>query len=530
MFLTTSNIQLKINSKEKFRHFISLKIVFCFVFFLFLGNNYIAQGGYKKQYYFNNAVTSKCRDVIEAPNGNIVTIGFIVDTLNNNQFNRLTICIADAQGNKLSEKRFGRATFQYLDNGLGSRCPLIKDLNGFYASLVVLDSNNKNLSTLIRFNYNGDTLWQKKYYEPGYDLYAVDIARSIDGGILFTGMAQNLSSEKILILKTDLNGNERWRKKLLSPNGINPAWFGNRIIQDTASKKIIIAGWQYLGTSLCSLILFTDSLGDNPFSQSHFYPLGGSYSDVIQLKNKNFIAVGYLGTNDPYKFKGLVVCFGITGSLIWAHDVDTGSITNNMLTATLLKDGNFIVGGQIDTLYLHNIPPSDKIRLMKMRPDGSTIWKKYYRTLTNANSVGETITSFNSCQDGGFLFSTYFNYKQNPRPYNIYKIDSTGCDSTVQYCQSISGVNEIETAIGNLSIYPNPVNSVINIEGLIYNVATNNYRLKIINVLGKELLNTKAEIINNKMQLSITGLQNGIYFLQLFLEDKLYLTKKIIKD
>lgn len=122
-----------------------------------------SQGGFKKKYYLAGSLTSVCRDVVEAPNGNLIMVGLSSDTLNGQSFNGLTIVGTDPQGTLLWQEKFGGPKFQYLDNILQIKGAVLKDANCFYHALVAIDSVGQYVSTLLKFNYSGDILWQKRY-------------------------------------------------------------------------------------------------------------------------------------------------------------------------------------------------------------------------------------------------------------------------------------------------------------------------------------------------------------------------------
>src|SRR5205085_579713 len=97
---------------------------------------------------------------------------------------------------------------------------------------------------------------------------------------LITGFFQNwiVHTQQGLILKTDANGNELWRKKInkISPNVQD----GKSIVQDSASKKIAIVGYQYInGTNNYDNLLILDSLGTKITNGDL---LIGGFMDTIQ--------------------------------------------------------------------------------------------------------------------------------------------------------------------------------------------------------------------------------------------------------
>lgn len=150
-------------------------------------------------------------DAFEAPNGNIILVGYTNDTLNNSATSKLSVLGLDAAGQFLWRKDYGRTTFQYLYNLFTTRA-VITDGTNFYLYSIAADSNNKYLSALIKFNYTGDTLWQKKFYDPTDYLYVQGLTKSVDNGFLLTGFFEgNLTTT--LLIKTDNSGNELWRKK-----------------------------------------------------------------------------------------------------------------------------------------------------------------------------------------------------------------------------------------------------------------------------------------------------------------------------
>ncbi len=85
------------------------------------------------------------------------------------------------------------------------------------------------------------------------------------------------------------------------------------------------------------------------------------------------------------------------------------------------------------------------------------------------------------------------------------------------------GIDEVNKT--GLSIYPNPGSSLINIENLFTNDNIKNKDIKIVDVLGKTVLNDVAKTAIH--QIDISNLSNGLYFILL---DDGNLTYKFIKE
>lgn len=102
------------------------------------------------------------------------------------------------------------------------------------------------------------THFGKKYYDLYRDIICQMVTKSVDGGFLVTGLAQSTGSNTLLLIKTDINGNELWRKYIskTAPNGQD----AKIILQDSVSKKIVTVGYQYYpGNSIRDNVVIFDS-------------------------------------------------------------------------------------------------------------------------------------------------------------------------------------------------------------------------------------------------------------------------------
>jgi hypothetical protein len=489
----------------------------------------IAQGGWKKKYYLPNSLSSASGNVIETPSGNFIVLGVTYDPAG---FNYLTVVGVDSQGNLLWQKNYGNSKFEYLDVISGNTT--IKEANCFYQTLCVKDSSNKYCSVLLKFAYNGDTLWQKKYYSTtnNVNLYFQGITKSVDGAFLITGISENfsISERRCLVMKTDLNGNEFWRKFITKNTpSVN---IGSSIVQDTASKRIVIVGYQYIGTSTSwdtySNVLILDSLG-NKLTQTTFNNAGGGgFGNVIQLKDKNFITCGaYLevsGTTD--KTKALIVKFDTNGAVIWNQKYDIISPYNDFARVSELPNGDIMVIGSLDTMQNYMNSPIVKLRLTKLDKNGNLKWRKYIGSAIS-NTTSEGVRSFNPTHDKGFIISSWFPYL-NGRPYSIIKIDSTGCDTLEQYCTNIElGLQEVggKRQNASLSIWPNPATDAVEIKAESY--FDKALVIKISDLSGREL--EALELPPQKTLRVNTGrYAAGVYFVNALYDGKAIESRKLV--
>lgn len=491
-----------------------------------------AQGGFKKKYFLQNAYMSNCREVIEAPNGNFILSGIVNDSSGTV---KLTILGADAQGNLLWQKDYTNPNFEYIDNDLHLRAPILKDGNYFYHALCARISGGRQIGILIKFDFNGDTIWQKTYRDVDSleDVLPQGITKSTDGGLLLTGFFQNWSSSpysKCLIIKTDINGNELWRKKIgKSPPDLVEVQDGQSIVQDSATKNIIIVGYQYLGNGTYSNILILDSSGNKIVQTTFNNGNGGGFSEVIQLKDKNFLTCGAINTFSTWgnfqRTRGFVVKFNIAGGIIWSKSYDVPSPFNSVTLLHELQSGDLILGGYLDTLANSYIDVIPQIRIIKTDKDGNVKWKKIVGS-AYSDETAEYVRSMNPTNDGGFILAAWNAFMTTPHPYSIIKIDSIACDTLAEWCRSVAlDVSEFERSFGwHFDIYPNPSSKFIHLSAKI--PLNKNLDIEVNDITGR--LIEKFRMDSEPTKLDVSNYKEGVYLLNIIYEGRVIESKRLI--
>jgi hypothetical protein len=488
--------------------------------------------GFKVRYYVPNALTNKAKTIFETSPGNYITAGFVVDSINGNYINRLTLMVLDNNGQPLWTKKYGTEKFEYLDNGLITRS-FYKKNNFIYHTCCVRDSNNKYIGVLVKFNFNGDTLWQKLYKDTNSleDVIPQMVTSTIDNGFLITGFFQN-SYRKCLLIKTDINGNELWRKKIgkSNPNVQD----GKAIIQDSASRKIIIVGYQYIGgTNSFENVLVLDSLG-NKINQIHYNIFGGILVDLIQTKDKKFVAVGqkiFPQTLGGYNLiKSFAVKFDIDSPAvpIWMiDDFDQSSLTNNFNCLFELGNGDILIGGDLDTTHTKNLDDKYFHRLTKITKDGNVIWNRLYDYSSSPNGTYyQSLTSLSPASNGGILAS-FSVLNTSPNPFFFVKYDSTGCDSSHAYCATLDlvGLKEFKAKDLALKIYPNPFADILTIE---IDVNENKEtELILYNTLAQVV---KRVIFTQNSKVDVRDLIDGVYLVTIIRNKEVVFNTKLVKN
>lgn len=98
----------------------------------------------------------------------------------------------------------------------------------------------------------------------------------------------------------------------------------------------------------------------------------------------------------------------------------------------------------------------------------------------------------------------------------------------VKYWASPDGIAEDAMQGGSISdIYPNPATNTVNLD---YNIPAglNSAKVIIVNLLGAVVKEAGVERSENKLTMDVSGLESGIYFYSVLVNDDVYKTKKLI--
>ncbi|MBX3163308.1 MAG: T9SS type A sorting domain-containing protein [Bacteroidetes bacterium] len=465
--------------------------------------------------------------MFESTSGNYIAGAVSVTSHTTGAF--LHVMGINAQGQTLWAKEYPNIIVIY---GQNTRNVYVCDNYFYYISNKWSSSGNAVEGVLTKFDFNGDTVWQKTYNDTVSSINLYAITGSIDGGVFIYS--------PYLLIKTDSQGNELWRKQVIDTN--TPYAYGVTMLQDSTSKRILIGcNTSSYGSNIYnghSQLLICDSLG-NILNTGIFSTNHGQVLDLIQTKDKNFVAVGDIDDgldtiNWIAKRKPMAVKFQIANNNaitpVWTTTYSNYGDVNEFKSVCELSDGNLLLGGTAAELG----DSLQYIRFTKLRNDnGSVIWKRYYDYYTLGNNNNEAIYLYSVApsSDGGWVAANFW-HRMPPKNYRypltlFVKYDENGCDSTLAYCTV--GIKENTANKINLSVYPNPAQEIINVESPL-SPKGGTITIYVYDILGKEMLNKQVAINSGSAQINVSELNSGIYFLKVETDNRPCVMRKFIKE
>lgn len=491
----------------------------------------------QKRIYLPKSNNAYSRDIVETTPGNFVLIGQSIDSVGNQLENHLTLVGVDHDGNVQWQKSYGSNKFRYMR--IGGTSKYVLKHNGFlYSALSVIDSNLREPGTLTKFNFNGDTIWQKKYYEPNPTAmsFFTSVSPSVDNGFLITGSIQTNTpgfnghpTVGLYLLKTDANGTKLWDKTIYKSN-LDLTQIGVDVVQDSTSKKIIIVGYQDINSGGAANVMILDSLGNvliqkGQGSGTQFF--GGGLMNLIQTKDKNFLAAGgvdYL----PSSATSFLVKFDTNANIIFSKEYDTVSYGNGIVRIIELDDGTIITGGAFEITNKYTNGLNYLSRVMKLDQSGNFLWKKYFDNYTDTGNQ-DFLSGMCFTSNKEIVFTSFCEcVKPAPVTFMFYRTDTNYCDVNAVACYNVTGIAETEQALAaqQFMLYPNPATNkcVLKWKG---DFQFKTAEIELRNILGELVF--KEEGINLREYLINTQTYaDGVYVLRVLVNNQFISERKLV--
>jgi len=265
----------------------------------------------------------------------------------------------DEQGNEEWMK-----TYEGLGKAQGTAIQQTND-NGYIltGSSVYPDNDEISHMLLLKTDENGNEQWNKTY-EFDNSTIGNSVEQTDDGGYIICGflISSNQQSSSILVVKTDVNGNEQWHKTYEFMDN-NRAYS----IQQTNDHGYIIGGHtsSSLGLNSNALLLKTDENGNEQWHKSYNEKSG---FHAQQTEDNGFILCGI--SNSINSHQALLIKTDEQGTQEWTRTYKgLGAAQGTMVQQTADK-GYILTGSTIKT----SVSIDNYVLLIKTNENGKLIW------------------------------------------------------------------------------------------------------------------------------------------------------------
>ncbi len=418
----------------------------------------------------------------------------------------------DSAGNLTKTTTFEEDSCDYWSGSNGSFITTHDGGYCFAGSISTRETQSTNDHLIIRFDSNMDTLWTKVLDNDTIEDIMRQVCETSDNGFAFIGVRGiSTSLWKVLLFKTDSLGNKLWEKT------INMGLLSTAAsIKETPDKGFLISGYKswYSEGSGDPFVIKTDSMGNVLWHRFMGNPNQFDSPSGIEIaKDGNYLfAYGYsthtFFDNGGYLSQLNVMKLNPDGYTIWDRKYDTIRYDMNAFKIQNLPDSNFIVMG---THYLDKIINNFNYMysvtyLFKLNLSGDSIWRRTYCYTTDKSS--DNILADNILNNDGGLTAIGFVRADTLVPYEkiwLLKIDSNGyapgCSPT--------GIEEYYySQKGELQIFPNPATTQTTIT---YPIAEKAITLQIYNMLGQKVYEEKLPKGSSQTTIDTRAYKKGLY-------------------
>ena len=397
---------------------------------------------------FGGAETEKGRRIFHVPNDGVYVVGQTNSYAN--KFYDAYFFKTDEFGNLLYEKNYGGTGFEDIHDGV-----MLADTSFIFVGETHSTPTEIENLYLLRVNKFGDTMWTKNFGSEGKD-----VARSIkllnDTTVIIAGeyYVTDSLTQKAMLLRLNINGSLEWLKTYGSE--------GKYVLNDLTieNNEIRSVGYNQIDLNIegnnSMFRMFTDQHGNIP-----------GLASEINLGNYSVDCIVKYGLNPVEDYFCAV------------------SIDNNPMIPTYLEGADVLIyqfGSNLfptgsNTFNISNIG-QDKANEMIKTSDGGAILVGFDEV---ENHGGSNVILAKIAPNNVFTFS----------------------HTTPEFSTLVSTL-EIDKN-SELSIFPNPVEKEINLNGLKFIDCT----ISIFNQLGEEVL--KCDDFQENID--VTLLKSGMYFM-----------------
>lgn len=485
---------------------------------------------------YNKSNSNSLGIAIEKKGNGYVTVAVGIDSVVNSMLNyKMNIIIneTDSVGTLTKTTTFAGDSCDYWGGGHGS---FVKTHDGGYclAGSIDYNQNDTNIDHLIiRFDSNMNTLWTKVIDNDTMTDMMVQVCETYDNGFAFIGYrAINSSLWYVLLFKTDSLGNKLWQKTINMGYNCTAS-----SILETPDKGFLIKGYRswYIDGYGDPFVIKTDSIGNAKWSRIFGNPNQKDGSGAIAITNDGdyLFAYGY-STHTFYNNEGFLAQLNVIklnpdGYTIWNRIYDTIRDNNCAMKILNLPDNNFVVMGIYGVnKFINNFNYIYYVSyLFKFNSSGDSLWKKTYNY--TSDGLSRNLLFDNVIEPEGGLTSIGYIQTDTMHPSQMIWLLKTDSNGYAPGCYP-TGVEEyITQKDGSISIFPNPVaddNLTITYS---FSDIYKEIHLFINDASGRLVYQSTLYNTKGQHKLSVKDFASGSYICSFYHKDKLLNSVKFIK-
>lgn len=455
-----------------------------------------AQQSYTWQRLYNGpfSFNDVCKDMCYSDSGNFFAVGYSQKS----GFAGLNIYVLKLRpnGDTIWTRTLGERSNQFANS-----CASAGD-----GGLVLSGSSDSAFA--MKFSRNGQIEWAKYYGSSSVQI--LDIVKTSDGGYIGCGyIFGSVSVYDGFIMKIDSLGNLQW-KKIIAANYL-------KILNSMVEFKnsyIAVGIINDNGLNDCGLILKLDLYGNRVWEKNFFDVNGYIIFRKINGINDCYIVSGDIPDSTDKFTQVFFSKLDTAGNMFYKKTIAYNN--NEYLYDVMIEDNKYFFAADCDTITSRNA------RIYITDTLGNILHKRIFYL-----SDYSLLRSILPATSGDILLGgTSQTYTKTDRDVYLVRADST------LFCEPLkirSSSNIIVTEFKLYQNYPNPFNPITKIK---FEIADRGHvELIVYNLLGKEVQTLVNESMNSGIYdvlFYADGLNSGLYFYELKVNNKFSIAKKMI--
>jgi len=504
---------------------------------MFCVNNLVAQApDMEWQKSFGGSGIEEASGVQQTTDGGYIIVGFTqsnnANVTGNHGGKDVWIIKVDVTGNLQWQKALGGSgndeafNVQQTSDGGYIFAGYTSSVNGN-----VTGNHGNDDAWVVKLDANGNIQWQKALGGTLQDR-AADIRIAADGGYIIAGFTMSNDGDVTLnhgwcdvwIVKLNSEGNKQWDKTLGGTycdvlNCIDLTSDGGFIISgntnsedgDVNGGNSSINNYDIWAAKLdaSGTIQWQKTLGGSDLENAYSIqqtPDGGYFTMGFTASGDGDVT-GYHGNGDMWAIK-----LNASGNIEWQKALG-GSLIDYGYSALLTADGGYILGGFTganDGDVVGNHGNCD-FWILKLNAAGNIQWQK-----TMGGTLMDRAVSIKKTTDNGYVLAGYAWSNDGDITQNYGNDDFWVVKLSPDQSLSTDGYDK-----GNMVLYPNPADTVINLS---FPGGVTAERISVSDITGKIVV-----VQDGNNRINTENLASGFYFVQAYLGQKVF-KSRFIKD